>query len=120
MDYDSYASRYAYTRQPVHFILTPLFTEIKLLQNKSSILEIGCGTGNYIIHVSKELPFHNYEAFDISVGMLDVAKSRSDSVNFKQGNADLYYPFEDGIFDMAFAVDVIQHITSLHTFFNEA
>ncbi len=120
LDYNSYAPKYAYTRQAVDWILDPLISEVKTLQHNSTILEIGCGTGNYIISLSKKLLSYNYNAFDISKGMLDVARSRSNTVTFIHGNADTNFPFKPGTIDMAFAVDVIHHITSLRNFFNEA
>lgn len=92
LDYNNYAGKYAYTRQAVEWILTPLSDEIKTLPSNSTILEIGAGTANYIISISKINPKNSYKAFDISLEMLNIAKSRSNLIEFKEGNADERFP----------------------------
>ena len=85
----------------------------------STIVEIGCGTGNYVVALSKELPEYSYKAFDISEEMLIVAKARSDVIKFSNGNADVAFPYPDNSIDFSFSVDVIHHIENLKTFFQE-
>ena len=119
-NYDDYASEYAHTRYAFNWISKPLIKEASTLPKDSTIVEIGCGTGNYIISLSKQLPYYSYKAFDISEEMLNVAKERSDVIEFSGGNADAAFPYPDNSFDFSFSVDVIHHIENLKTFFKEA
>lgn len=118
-NYDDYASEYAHTRYAFNWILEPLIKEASVLPVGSTIAEIGCGTGNYIIALSKELPGYSYKAFDISNEMLNIAKSRSDVIEFKIGNADVSFPYPNNSFNFSFSVDVIHHIENIKVFFNE-
>ena len=118
-NYDDYASEYAHTRHAFKWVLLPLIKEAESHTKGSTIVEIGCGTGNYIITLSKELPDYTYKAFDISVNMLEVAKARSDIVEFSRSNADTAFPYSDSSIDFSFSVDVIHHIENLKTFFQE-
>ena len=83
------------------------------------MLEIGCGTGNYIIDLSKLVSGNNYFGFDISDEMLNIAKSRSNVVEFKIGDAEKVFPYGSSCFNCAFAVDVIHHIVNIENFFKE-
>lgn len=120
MKYDDYASRYAHTRTAVKWVLNPIAQEIKLLPKGSSIIEIGCGTGNYIIEIINMVPDNNYFGFDISKEMLKVAEERNHTIKFLTGNADEYFPYPDKMFELEFMVDVIHHITKPDICFKEA
>ena len=122
MDYDVYAEKYAQTRWALPWIANPLVSEAKHLPRQSTIVEIGCGTANYIIAISKEFEQLHYKAFDISEEMLRVARSRSNDINieFQIGNAESRFPYRDQECDMMFTVDVIHHIAALDIFFAEA
>ena len=118
-NYDDYAEEYARTRQAFQWILDSLIKKAKALPNNSTIIEIGCGTGNYIVALTKVIPGFIYKAFDISDKILSVAKARSDVIDFSNGNADISFPYPDNTMDLSFAVDVIHHITNLEIFFQE-
>jgi SAM-dependent methyltransferase len=118
-NYDDYAEEYARTRQAFQWILNPLIKKAKALPNNSIIIEIGCGTGNYIVALAKVLPGFIYKTFDISDKMLSVAKARSDVIDFSNSNADKSFPYPNNTADFSFAVDVINHITNLEKFFKE-
>lgn len=118
-DYDPIALNYSKTRFTVSWVTEPLVTELKKLPIGSNILEIGCGTGNYVIELFNILSVHNYYGFDLSEEMLKAARSRSGKVNFLKGDAEKAFPFNDDFFILCFAVDVIHHIVDLQNFFNE-
>ena len=101
-NYDDYASEYAQTRYAFKWVLEPLIKEAKFHTKGSTIVEIGCGTGNYIIALAKKLPDYSYKAFDISEVMLSVAKARSDVIEFSSGNADVSFPYPDNSIDFSF------------------
>lgn len=120
MNYDAFAPRYAHTRWAVPWIVDPLVTAAGVLAERSTIVDVGCGTGNYVIALHDALPQHDYRGFDISDGMLEVARSRSDRIAFAKGDAAHGFPCPDECCDLAFAVDVIHHIERIDVFFREA
>lgn len=119
LDYNGFAKTYAETRSAVPWVVNPLIREIQMLEPPASILEIGCGTGNYIIELSIKVPGNNYKGFDLSENMLNIARSRTKTVEFTHGNGDIKFPFDDDLFNAAFAVDVIHHIVNYDVFFSE-
>jgi SAM-dependent methyltransferase len=120
MNYDDYASGYAHTRNAVEWVSEPIINEVKLLPKGSSVLEIGCGTGNYIIELVNRVPDNNYSGFDISEEMLKVAKQINETIKFLIGNADKRFPYPDKMFELEFMIDVIHHIIKLDVSFKEA
>ncbi len=119
MDYDDYAESYAHTRWAVPWIVGPLIAEARRLQRDSTIVEIGCGTGNYVIALSEALPHYAYEGFDRSEEMLAVARQRCGQIAFASGDAEVRFPYSDEYCDLAFVVDVIHHIEKVDVFFQE-
>ena len=119
MNYDTYAEHYAYAREAVPWVVAPLLQAVRQLPTPATVVEIGCGTGNYLLALAEALPEQTYQGFDLSVGMLKVAQARSTRVAFTQGNADEHFPYPDRGCHLAFAVDVIHHVTALDVFFRE-
>ena len=119
LDYNPIALNYSKTRSAVPWVTEPLMNAVTDFPAGSGILEIGCGTGNYIIELSNALPAYNYYGFDLSEEMLKVARSRSDKVNFIRGDAEMVFPFYGAEFNLCFAVDVIHHIVDIKNFFTE-
>ncbi len=119
-NYDSYARQYAITRSAVEWILNPLIEEVKKLEKGNSVVEIGCGTGNYIIKLSEHFEDYSFSGFDVSANMLDVAGSRCGSIKFIHSDAESNFPYDSSSCSLAFAVDVIHHIVDLNNFFAES
>ena len=119
MDYNDFAKTYAETRSAFPHITEILVNEFRKLKSPFVIVEIGCGTGNYIIELSGSLPGNIYKGFDLSTEMLKIAKSRTDKIEFIQANADKKFPYPDSLADAAFLVDVIHHIVDYNIFFGE-
>ncbi|WDV44883.1 methyltransferase domain-containing protein [Clostridiaceae bacterium M8S5] len=85
------------------------------LQVGDNILEIGCGTGNYI----KMMPeCFNLYGIDQSTGMLLKAKEKCNNVAFTAGDAIRLEDYKDNQFDLIYMVDVIHHIKEEEIFFN--
>jgi SAM-dependent methyltransferase len=119
-DYDAYAATYAWTRGVVPWVLQPLIGWVDGLAAGASVLEVGCGTGNYINALAASRPALAHFGFDLSDAMLSEARGRGSSVAFVQGDASTRFPFPDQTFAFTFAVDVIHHIENLSRFFEEA
>jgi SAM-dependent methyltransferase len=93
---------------------------IGTLRTDVAVLEIGCGTGNYIRALAASRSELVYAGFDASEPMLREARRWSSQVTFTQGDAAKEFPFPDREFALAFAVDVIHHIEDIPRFFTEA
>lgn len=120
MNYDDYARQYASTRWAVPWITSVLARQVSLLPASATLLEIGCGTGNYIITLAEMFPSCVCRAFDLSREMLAVARSRSGSVGFLLGDADTSFPYSAQEADFAFLVDVVHHLRNLDNLFRES
>jgi len=120
MDYDSYAPLYAQTRSAVPWILAPLARAVRAAPPGATIVEIGCGTGNYVSALAAFEPDRVYKGFDLSAEMLRVARGHSAAVEWSAGDADRAFPFAAASAALAFAVDVVHHLHHLETFFAEA
>src|ERR1700679_3864106 len=71
----------------------------------SHVLEVGCGTGNYICALRESVGCHCW-GIDPSQQMLAQATRRSPSVSFTAGRAE-NLAFAGNSFDLAFSVDVV-------------
>ncbi|MBZ9685594.1 class I SAM-dependent methyltransferase [Clostridium estertheticum] len=80
----------------------------------STVLEIGCGTGNYAVTISKCTEAQVY-GMDQSEGMLEKAEAKGSKINFIKGDAGTLEGFEDNYFDVIYMVDVLHHIKDINT-----
>jgi SAM-dependent methyltransferase len=119
-DYDNYAPTYAATRFAHSWLVGPLREIAARVPIGGAVLEIGCGTGNYIHGLAEHRPELSYFGFDLSEPMLHEARARGGQVIFSSGDAASNFPYPDEQFSLAFAVDVIHHIDDLDRFFAEA
>ena len=105
IDYDRIAAEYARHRRVHTEVLRRLTTG---LQPTATVLEVGCGTGNYLIAI-REVVGCSCWGIDPSAEMLAQARARSKQVQVLQGTAERLQ-FPDGQFDFVFSVDVIHHV----------
>jgi len=93
---------------------------VRALKPGARILEIGCGTGNYIHALARggraDL---TYVGLDISKPMLREARATRSLALFVGADAARALPCHDGACELAFAVDVVHHIDDLAVFFRE-
>ena len=117
IDYNLLAAEYARHRQVHPEVLKGLLAG-GMLAPASRVLEVGCGTGNYISAISS---FTGCAAWGIdpSEQMLAHARTRSSAVTFQTGRAEAL-DFDSDIFDLVFSVDVIHHIVDRPASFREA
>ncbi|HBD09857.1 MAG TPA: hypothetical protein DCZ69_16520 [Syntrophobacteraceae bacterium] len=117
IDYDNLASEYARHRRIHPGVLTGLLTRSRVA-SESMVLEVGCGTGNYIITI-QEMIDCKCVGVDPSGQMLAQACQRSRQVTFDMARAESL-PLPDGGFDLVFSVDVIHHVHDRAAYFREA
>jgi ubiquinone/menaquinone biosynthesis C-methylase UbiE len=114
LDYDALAEDYASNRKTHPGVLRELFLGGEL-KRESRVLEVGCGTGNYIKSVRDAFRCPCW-AIDSSGGMLEKAIQRNNGVVFLPGNARSL-GFADGFFDLVFSTDVIHHLGDIESYF---
>jgi ubiquinone/menaquinone biosynthesis C-methylase UbiE len=117
IDYDKIASEYARHRRVHPEVLRGLLLTSGV-DKTSRVLEVGCGTGNYIIALKSSVGSLCW-GIDPSQEMLSKAKARSEIINFQIGKAERL-DFSPDFFDLVFSVDVIHHISNRPKFFEEA
>jgi len=117
MNYDEMAEAYSQNRK-IHPGVLQNLLETAGLSADQRVLEVGCGTGNYILAVQAAADCA-CEGIDPSAKMLENALSRGGKVRFQQGAAEKL-PLPDGVFDLLYTVDVIHHIGNRADYFREA
>jgi len=115
IEYDSIAAKYAQHRRAHPEVLKSL---CKSVQCTSKVLEVGCGTGNYIMAIESLIGCMCW-GIDPSAEMLSRARERSQAIHFHAGQAERL-DFPPAFFDLVFSVDVIHHISDRATYFQEA
>jgi SAM-dependent methyltransferase len=117
IDYDKIASEYARHRKVHPEVLKSLLLTSKV-GRASRVLEVGCGTGNYIIAL-EALAGCSCWGIDPSERMLSRARERSRTISFQPGKAERL-EFPPDFFDLVFSVDVIHHVGNSLAYFREA
>jgi SAM-dependent methyltransferase len=115
IDYDRMAAEYARHRRVHPVVLRRL---IGGLGPTASVLEVGCGTGNYLVAI-RELVGCSCWGVEPSAEMLARARARSEQVQLLQGRAEAL-EMPAGPFDLVFSVDVIHHVGDRGRLFGEA
>lgn len=119
-DYDDYAATYAWSRTAVDWVLDPLKQLARAAPAGSNVLELGCGTGNYIRTLAGSVTGRTYTGLDRSRPMLEQARRSPERVGYVVADAARDLPFQHRTFTLAFAVDVVHHVDDLSRFFAEA
>jgi ubiquinone/menaquinone biosynthesis C-methylase UbiE len=89
-------------------------------EDSLTVLDIGCGTGNYTDLFQKVTQTKHYQIHGIepSEGMIRKAREKNSQIVFKQAAAEVI-PFEDNFFDFVYMTDVIHHIPDIRRMFSE-
>jgi ubiquinone/menaquinone biosynthesis C-methylase UbiE len=117
VNYDQTAGAYATHRQ----IHAPAFRELchrAKLSSTSMLLEVGCGTGNYVGALVECFRCTAY-GLDPSALMLSHVGTHGQQISWLQGRAERL-PLADNTFDLLFSVDVIHHIVDKAGFYRQA
>jgi ubiquinone/menaquinone biosynthesis C-methylase UbiE len=88
------------------------------ISSDSVVLEIGCGTGNYISAVQARVGCVCF-GIDLSRKMINQAKKRENGVTYSVGSAE-NLKFASGFFDFVFSVDVIHHVGDRVKYFSQS
>jgi ubiquinone/menaquinone biosynthesis C-methylase UbiE len=118
-DFNLFADEYAQYRKIDPPVLEDLIATSKLNKN-SILLEVGCGTGNYITEIAARTQATCY-GLDPAEKMLAQARSspKANGIQWFSGYAR-HLGFPDETFDLVYTVDVSHHILHRLTYFQEA
>lgn len=117
IDYNQIAAAYARHRR-VHPEVLRHLVETGGVDRATRVLEVGCGSGNYIVAVESLTGCAGW-GVDPSAEMLARARERPSSVRFQAGQAETL-DLPPDFFDLVFSVDVIHHVGDRPAHFREA
>jgi len=117
IQYDNIANNYARLRERDSEVVEKLILK-SCISSTSKILDIGCGTGNYVSELQRRVGCLCW-GVDPASEMICRAKTHDGRVTFSVGLAE-DLGFEDEFFDFAFSVDVIHHVDNRARYFREA
>jgi ubiquinone/menaquinone biosynthesis C-methylase UbiE len=121
LDYDQLAAEYARHRQVHPGVLRALHQAVQgrhTTQRGTRVLEVGCGTGNYLLALVASTGCEGW-GIDPSERMLAQARTRSTAAHFRLGRAERL-DFLDASFDRVYSVDVIHHVSDNERYTKEA
>ncbi|RDE15717.1 MAG: hypothetical protein C4K47_02460 [Candidatus Thorarchaeota archaeon] len=107
IDYDAISRVYDQVREGDPEMVDHLLEGIALDTN-AIVLDVGCGTANNTLLVSRALS-SKLIGVDISVGMLEKARVKAPRLELLQATAD-DLPFSSNLFDFVFMTEVIHHL----------
>ncbi|MBI5115244.1 class I SAM-dependent methyltransferase [Candidatus Poribacteria bacterium] len=116
IDYNQIASEYAQHRRINPEALKSLISTGEI-SGKSRVLEVGCGTGNYIVALEEATGCECW-GIDLSEQMLAIAATRSERIDFRLGSAERIDSPAD-FFDLAYSVSVVHHVRNRLAHFQE-
>ncbi len=117
IDYDRDADEYANHRR-IHVGVFGELCQRGHLGPGSTVLEVGCGTGNYVSALVGRFGCRAY-GLDPSAGMLAHARVQPGPVIWLQGQAEQLAFAADSL-DLIFSVDVIHHLIDKLAYYREA
>ena len=94
------------------------------LKSDSSVLEVGCGSGGYALHLAEQIGC-DLVGLDINsagihnANQLAQARGLASRLRFEQCDASKRLPFDDEAFDAAFSNDVLCHLPGRAEVFGE-
>ncbi len=117
MDYNFLADEYARHRKVTPEVVRRLVSGGKI-NHASHVLEVGCGTGNYISAI-QNLTGCIACGCDPSSQMLAEAARCGSPVQVREGRGESL-PYPNAAFDFIFSIDVIHHMEDHQRYFLEA
>ncbi len=118
IDYNKINKEYSAHRQKAHPEVLKSLSSTNCINRESKVLEVGCGTANYLVALEKATGCQSW-GIDPSSQMLSAAMNRSSTIKFKMGRAEKL-EFSSHFFDFIYSVDVIHHVKGHLEYFQEA
>ena len=95
--------------QPTAFRLRQALTAMQSLPTGSSVLEVGCGAGQFIRAVKKIRPEFSCFGCDISHEAINAAEENRDGVIYSVSDSQ-HFPYADRVMDAVLIFDVLEHV----------
>lgn len=112
-DYNEVSKVYDDVRK-ADFEVVKFIIEKAQINEGSKVLEIGCGTANYLSLIN-QLTQAKVWGVDRSRGMLNKAKKKCSNAIFIEDDAVKLMKIPDKTFNVVYMVDVVHHIKDIHT-----
>jgi len=90
----------------------------KLIPSPCKLLEIGCGKGEFYEFLNNRNKASNYTGIEISKEAIKYNKASFPKAHFLQNTPHLV-PFQDNLYDVVVAIEVLEHLEDLELFANE-
>jgi len=117
IDYDNISENYSIYRNASSTLVNHILENIKN-KNIKKILEIGCGTADYLYALTQKLKSDSY-GFDNSEGMIDEANKKNPGLNLSVNDLYNVFDYTDDFFRLVYSIDVIHYVKDLNHYFKE-
>jgi len=117
LNYDQLANEYGRHRRINPGVLAVLLEQVGG-RNAPTVLEVGCGTGNYL-EAMETITGVEVHGIDPSSEMLERLRERLPAAKVQRASAE-ELPFEKDSFDLIYSIDVIHHVLNRPAYFQEA
>jgi cyclopropane fatty-acyl-phospholipid synthase-like methyltransferase len=117
IDYDNISENYSIYRSASSTVVNHILEKIKS-KNIKKILEIGCGTADYLYALTQKLKCDSY-GFDDSENMISEANVKNPGLNLDINDLHNVFDYEENFFDLVYSIDVIHYVKDLNHYFKE-
>jgi cyclopropane fatty-acyl-phospholipid synthase-like methyltransferase len=117
IDYDDISKDYSIYRSASPAVIDHILEKVKC-KNIKKILEIGCGTADYLYALTQKIKCDSY-GFDSSENMIDEANTKNPGLNLSINDLHSSFDYNDDFFDLAYSIDVIHYVKDLDHYFKE-
>ncbi|MBN2219737.1 MAG: class I SAM-dependent methyltransferase [Kosmotogaceae bacterium] len=115
-DFEKVAITYSKHRYPNEKLLEHIFNRVRYADR---ILEVGCGTADYLSILSELLYAHGF-GFDISPSMISEASKKNRRIELTTADANGPFPYRNFEFDFVFNINLVHYVTDLENLFKES
>src|SRR5277367_697225 len=114
IDYNAAAKSYDNTRNASEQLIVLFYKAIRF-SSATTVLDFGCGTGNYLHLIQTNYGSRCY-GVEPSDGMRIKAKEKNSDLIVEQGD-HTRIPYRENFFDFVYMTDVIHHVPDLGQMF---
>ena len=117
IDYGNISENYSICRNASPAVVNHILENIKN-KNIKEILEIGCGTADYLYALSQQLRCDSY-GFDNSESMINEANKKNPGLNLTINDLHNSFDYDNDFFDLVYSIDVIHYVKDINHYFEE-
>ncbi len=115
-DFDEFALVYSKYRYPNEKLVEHITNRIRYADR---ILEVGCGTADYLSILSELLYAHGF-GFDTSPSMISEGSKKNQRIELAIADANGPFPYGNSEFDFVFNINLVHYISDLENLFKES